>query len=228
MGSRQDEARIEAFKGAGSWEVHPACRKVVNAENTGIEAPTISATGNFSCAGQATERCLGLANSWVLSTVHPLCTLKPVQVMALGYGARCQSSCWSSQFLRMQETQLQANTSCGYGNWRDCDINIGLMLEMTEAKEYTFLSALKCFGLKQLACQSAQELWSHITLTFLVLSTSLPSFPLLPSFFYSFLSLSKTFTQKAFSSLNILFSSSYPFCSEPLRTGTIFYWSLYY
>lgn len=45
---------------------------------------------------------------------------------------------------------------------------------------------------------------------------------------FSFFLFIKTFTQKAFSFLNALFPSSCPLCSEPLRTGTIFCWSLCY
>lgn len=54
---------------------------------------------------------------------------------------------------------------------------------------------------------------------------SLPSFSpailLLSLILFPFLLFRRSFTQKAFSSVNVQFPSSCPSCSEPLRTGTI-------
>lgn len=92
MGSSLDEALRERVEGVGSWEVGPACRKVVNAENAGAGAPTVAATDTFYLAGQAIEECLRSTARRMLSTTHPLCTLSGVQVVPHRYVARCQRS----------------------------------------------------------------------------------------------------------------------------------------
>ena len=75
MGSRLHEACRETVKRVDSGEFPPACRKMVDAEDMGAGAPTVSDTDSFYCDGQANEQCLRSENPWILSTGHPLCTL---------------------------------------------------------------------------------------------------------------------------------------------------------